>query len=301
MRYFLGLADELHFGRAAARLHVAQSALSAQVKQLENELGLSLFDRSTRHVELTEAGRRFREHARRIADAAANAETDMRALASGRTGRVSVGFVGTATYDVLPQVAQRVHDELPDVELTLRGEVLSPDLLAGIDDGTYDLALLRPGGESAAHQLRPLRTERLVAALPSRHHLAGRAGLDLSELAGETFVVHPSGDGSSMHARVLAACERAGFRPPRVIEVGETATLVVFVAAGLGVALVPDPVRSLAIEGATYVPLMTPESVELALASRVDDRSAATARVAAIVAETAARPGSGLPRPAPVR
>lgn len=283
MRYFLGLADELHFGRAAARLHVAQSALSAQIKQLETELGLSLFDRSTRHVELTQAGHRFREHARRIADSAANAETDMRALASGLTGRVSVGFVGTATYDVLPQVAQRVLDELPDVELTLRGELLSPDLLAGIDDGSYDLALLRPGGESSIHRLRRLRTEQLVAALPTRHALAAQPAVDLASLADETFVVHPSGVGSSMHDRVLAACERAGFRPARVIEVGETATLVVFVAAGLGVALVPEPVRSLAVVGATYVPLVGQETVELALASRADDRSVATGRVAEII------------------
>lgn len=294
VRYFLGLADELHFGRAAARLHVAQSALSAQVKQLENELGLVLFDRSTRHVELTEAGHRFREHARRIADAAVNAETDMRALASGLTGRVSVGFVGTATYDVLPRVAQRVRDELPDVELTLRGELLSPDLLTGVDDGTYDLALLRPGRDSGAHRVRTLRTEQLVAVLPDRHRLADRPAVDLADLAGETFVMHPSGDASSMSARVLAACDRAGFRPPRTVEVGETATLVVFVAAGLGVALVPEPVRSLAVAGTTYVPLEAAETVDLALASRVGDRSAATARVAEIIAGTVrSGPGPG--------
>lgn len=291
-RSFLALAEELHFGRAAARLHVAQSALSAQVKQLEAHLGAVLFDRSTRRVELTEAGHRFREHASRLVEVAEAAEADLRALAAGRTGRVSVGFVGTATYDVLPRLAQRVRDELPDVDLTVRGELLSPELLAGVGDGTYDLALVRPPDDvPAGCRLHPLRTERLLAALPARHPLARRSRVAVADLAGETFVVHPSGhrsSASSMHARVLAACRRAGFTPPRLVEVGETATLVVSVAAGLGVALVPEPVRSLAVEGASYLPLADDETVELALASRLDGGSAAVARVARLVHEALA-------------
>lgn len=284
-RSFLTLADELHFGRAAARLHLAQSALSAQVKQLEAQVGLPLFTRSTRRVELTEAGHRLRVHARRLVEVAEHATADLRALADGLTGRVSVGFVGTATYDVLPRVAHRLRAELPDVDLTLRGELLSPDLLAGVDEGTYDLALVRPGTEDPRRRLRPLRSERLVAVVPSRHPCAGREVVRLAELAHETFVVHPSGEHSSMHARVLAACDTAGFRPPRLLEVGETATLVVSVAAGLGVALVPEPVRSLAVDGATYVPLVDDETVELALASRADADSAAVERVARIVVD----------------
>jgi DNA-binding transcriptional LysR family regulator len=286
VRYFLGVADELHFGRAAERLHVAQSALSHQVKQLETELGVALFVRSTRRVELTEAGRRFRDHARRLTEAADAATHDMRAVADGRVGRVSVGFVGTATYDVLPRLAHRVADELPGIDLTLRGELLSPALLAGVDDGTYDLALHRPTDTTNAH-VEHLRTERLVAALPARHPLAGRARVRLADLAGETFVTHPSGESSSMHARVLAACERAGFRPERLVEVGETATLVVFVAAGLGVALVPEPVRSLEVAGATYVPLARSETVDLALASRAAVRSPAVEQVADLIRRVA--------------
>lgn len=286
IRYFLAVADELHFGRAAARLHVAQSALSAQIKQLEKEVGLVLFTRTTRHVELTPAGHRFREHARRITDAAGQAKADMRALEKGLSGRVSVGFVGTATYDVLPRLARRVHDELPDIELVLRGELLNPQLEAGLEDGTYDLALLRPGTARDGVLLRPLRTERLVAVLPSQHGLAADESVDLADLASEAFVIHPSGDHSSMHGQVLAACGRAGFRPARLVEVGETATLVVFVAAGLGVALVPEPVRSLVVAGAAYVPLAEPETVDLALASRIGEPSAATTRVAEIIAAT---------------
>ena len=282
---FAVLADERHFGRAATRLHIAQPALSQQIKQLERELGVSLFTRSTRRVEPTEAGLRFAEHARTVLGDVARAEADMGQLASGHAGRVSMGFVGTATYDVLPRVAREVRRELPDVELELHGELLSPQLITGLADHTYDLALVRPDPLNSANLTqRPLRTEPLVAVLPSGHALAGRRRIALSALADEAFVMHPSGHRSSMHEEVLRACAAAGFEPTVVTEVGETATLVVFVAAGLGVALVPEPVRSLGLAGVAYVSLADPPTVDLALATRADDHSPAVRRVAALVA-----------------
>jgi DNA-binding transcriptional LysR family regulator len=284
LRSFTVLADERHFGRAAARLHIAQPALSQQIKQLERELGVSLFTRSTRRVEPTEAGLRFAEHARTVLGDVARAEAEMEQLASGHAGRVSVGFIGTATYDVLPRVAREVRRQLPDVELELRGELLSPQLVTGLGDHTYDVALLRPDPlNSGDLTLRPLRTEPLVAVLPAHHPLAGRRRIPLSALADEAFVMHPSGHRSSMHEEVLRACAAAGFEPTAVTEVGETATLVVFVAAGLGVALVPEPVRSLGLDGVSYVALSDPPSVNLALATRADDHSPAVRRVAELV------------------
>lgn len=285
LRSFGVLAEERHFGRAAARLHIAQPALSQQVKQLERELGVDLFTRTTRRVELTEAGTRFAEHARTVLGDVARARDEMALLATGRAGRVSIGFIGTATYDVLPRVAQRVRAGLPEVELDLRGELLSPQLVAGLRDRTYDVALLRPDPlDHADLSIRSLRRERLVAVLPSSHPLAGRRRIALSSLADEAFVMHPSGHRSSVHARVLAACEAAGFTPASVLEVGETATLVVFVAAGMGVALVPEPVRSLGLDGVSYVPLADAPTIDLALATRADDSSPAVRRVAEIVA-----------------
>jgi len=286
LRSFAVLADERHFGRAATRLHIAQPALSQQIKQLERELGVSLFTRSTRRVEPTEAGLRFAEHARTVLGDVARAEADMGQLASGHAGRVSMGFVGTATYDVLPRVAREVRRQLPDVELELHGELLSPQLVTGLADHTYDLALVRPDPLNSANLTqRPLRTEALVAVLPSGHALAGRRRIALSALADEAFVMHPSGHRSSMHARVLEACADAGFTPDPVLEVGETATLVVFVAAGLGVALVPEPVRSLGLDGVSYVALSDAPTVDLVLATRADDHSPAVRRVAEVVAE----------------
>ncbi|MGW5694353.1 LysR family substrate-binding domain-containing protein [Streptomyces asiaticus] len=193
----------------------------------------------------------------------------MALLAIGRAGRVSIGFVGTATYDVLPQIARRVRGQLPDVALELHGELLNPELIEGLRDGTYDLALLRSDllPDSGLH-FTALRSERLVAALPAGHRLADESRIALAEFADEPFVVHPSQGRSSMHGRVLAACARAGFVPAPLTEVGETSTLVVFVAAGHGVALVLESVQSLGLDRVVYVPLAESESVTLGLAPR---------------------------------
>lgn len=285
LRAFLAVADERHFTRAAARLHLAQPALSHQVKQLERELGTALFTRTTRRVELTEAGERFLTHARGVLASVDRATDELELLAAGRSGRVRIGFIGTATYDVLPRVAREVRAQLPELELRLQGELLSPALLDALQTGDLDVAILRPDGVRRDDvTVTTLRSEPMVAVVPEQHRLAGRRRLDLAELADETFVVHPSGRRSSMHDVVLAACARAGFRPDHTIEVSETATLVVFVAAGLGVALVPEPVRSLALSGVVYLPLVGAPRVDLALATRTADPAPATARVAEIVA-----------------
>jgi DNA-binding transcriptional LysR family regulator len=289
LRAFATLAEEQHFGRAAARLHIAQPALSQQIKQLERELGVGLVTRTTRRVELTEAGIRFAEHARAVLGAAGRAVADMARVAAGEAGRVSVGFIGTATYDLLPVAAREIRAELPGIRLELHGELLSPALLDGLLDGVYDLVVLRPDGTGRPEvRERVLRSERLIAVLPDRHPLARRPEIDLAELRDEPFVMHFSGHRSSMHEHVLAACAEAGFRPPGIIEVGETATLVVFVAAGLGVALVPEPVRSLALEGVAYVALTGDTTVDLAIATRSGETSPAVHRVAEMIAKRSA-------------
>ncbi|MET8945654.1 LysR substrate-binding domain-containing protein [Streptomyces sp. NPDC004542] len=281
IRYFIALAEERHFGRAAGRLHVAQPALSQQIKQLEMDLGTPLFNRSTRHVALTEAGHRLLEYARTLVAEEERARRHMTELATGRAGRVSIGFIGTATYDLLPQVARTVRARLPDVTMDLRGELLTPDLLAGLLAGTYDLAVLRGPVDHEDISITPLRSESLVAVLPSHHPLAARRRISLEALADEPFVIHPSR--SSIHGSVLAACRHAGFQPTSLTEVGETATLVVFVAAGHGVALVPAPVQSLQLASVVYVPLARKESVDLVLARRVRCSTPATEQVAALI------------------
>ncbi|MCA1221207.1 LysR substrate-binding domain-containing protein [Streptomyces sp. 8L] len=285
LRHFLAVAEECHFGRAATRLHVAQPALSQQIKQLEGELGITLFNRTTRHVALTEAGRQLADHARTLIGGEERARAHMHELAAGRAGRVSVGFIGTATYDVLPRVALTVRAQLPEVAMDLHGEVLAPRLVEGLLDDTYDLVVVREASPRDGVRVTPLRSEPLVAVLPSHHALASRRVMALGDLAGERFVIHPSQARSSMYDRVLAACRRAGFEPSSFVEVSETATLVVFVAAGHGVALVPQSVQSLSLEGVTYVPLEDPETVDLLLVRRTGRNSPATSRVAAVIEE----------------
>ncbi|WP_406841658.1 LysR substrate-binding domain-containing protein (plasmid) [Streptomyces sp. AHU1] len=283
IRYFLALADECHFGRAATRLHVAQPALSQQIKQLEKDLGTVLFTRSTRHVALTEAGRHLIEHARALTAEEERTRLHMTELATGYAGRVSIGFIGTATYDLLPHVARTVRARLPKITMDLRGELLTPDLADGLLTGTYDLAVLRDTVDHEDIHTTPLRSESLVAVLPSHHPLAGRRRISLAELADEPFVIHPSRSRSSMYDRVLAACRHAGFQPSSLIEVGETATLVVFVAAGHGVALVPASVQSLSLSSVSYVPITESESVNLVLAGRARGSTPATKQVASVI------------------
>jgi DNA-binding transcriptional LysR family regulator len=286
VRYFLALAEECHFGRAAARLHVAQPALSQQIKQLEHELGTALFHRSTRHVELTEAGRHLTGYARTLVAEAERARVHMTELATGHAGRVSVGFIGTATYDVLPHVARTVRARLPRITMDLHGELLTPRLVDGLLTGVYDLAVFRSGVTGTEGvSVTPLRTEPLVAVVPAHHPLAARERISLSALAGEPFVIHPSQTRSAMYDRVLSACARAGFQPASLVEVGETATLVVFVAAGHGVALVPQSVQSLRLDGVTYLPLTETESVDLVLGRRAERNTPATRQVASVIEE----------------
>ncbi|MFE0419632.1 LysR family transcriptional regulator [Streptomyces tendae] len=286
LRYFLAVAEECHFGRAATRLHIAQPALSQQIKQLEAELGIALFNRTTRHVELTEAGHQLLNHAGTLVGGEERARSHLRELAAGRAGRVSVGFIGTATYDVLPQVARTVRAHLPAVAMDLHGEVLAPRLVEGLLDDTYDLVVVRQAAPDEGIRVTPLRSEPLVAVLPAHHPFASRRVVQLGELAGEPFVIHPSQARSSMYERVLAACRRAGFEPSPLVEVSETATLVVFVAAGHGVALVPQSVRSLGLEGVKYVPLADIETVDLLLLRRTDRNSPAATRVAEVIRES---------------
>jgi DNA-binding transcriptional LysR family regulator len=289
LRSFVVLAEERHFGRAAARLHIAQPALSQQLGRLEHEIGTRLVDRSTRRVELTAAGRLLHERAREILATVDRTTSDLDLLATGRAGKVRLGFVGTATYDVLPRVTQRIRTELPDLDLDLRGELLGPALLDALRAGELDLAVLRLGPARPDDLVTVvLREEALVVALPADHPAAALAEVDLADLAGTPLITHPAGHRSTMHPLVLDACRRAGL-DPEVVEVGETSTLVVFVAAGLGIGLVPESMRALRLDGIAYVPLAgDPVRVPLALAHRPDPPPT-VARVAALVSAVVGR------------
>jgi DNA-binding transcriptional LysR family regulator len=272
LRYFVAVAEERHFGRAAERLHMAQPPLSQQIRQLEAELGVTLLTRTTRRVELTDAGAAYLENAREILDAVDDAAVEAQRVAQGLVGRLAIGCVGSATYSLLPTLARTLREELPGIDFSFRGEMLVPDQVEALLSGSIDLALLRPPVDEPGIDVRVLRRERLIVALPEGHRLAGRRRVRVSDLRGEDLVVHPARGRSVMHERVLSLCRDAGFRPSVRHEVAETSTLVTFVAAGLGVAIVPEPVGTLGVPGVEYRPLSPATGgVELAVATRTAD------------------------------
>jgi DNA-binding transcriptional LysR family regulator len=284
LRYFRAVAEELHFGRAAERLHIAQPPLSQQIRQLERELEVSLFTRSTRRVELTAAGEAYLKRAVAVLDAVDDAGQQARRIAQGVEGHLTIGCVGSATYSVLPRVVRALRDELPHVEISIRGEMLAPAQLDALRAGDVDIALLRPPVDDVAIRVEVLRRDRLIAALPAEHPLAQRDLLRVSELRGEDFIAH-AGRGRSVMGGLLAAiCADAGFAPRIRHEVSETSTLVTLVAAGLGVAVVPAPTADLDIAGVTYRQL-EPASlgVDLVAAHLVDAPSPAIERALGVL------------------
>ncbi|HEY8582204.1 MAG TPA: LysR substrate-binding domain-containing protein [Capillimicrobium sp.] len=273
LRAFVAVAEELHFGRAAKRLHIAQPPLSQQIRRLEAELGVTLLHRSTRRVELAPAGQVLLARARELlADAEATVE-DTRRAARGEFGRLAIGFTGSATYALLPSLAAALRERLPGVVLDLRGEMLTPAQVEGLADGSLDLALLRPPVEHPDLVVEVVRREPLVVAVPASHPLAQAPAIALEDLADEPFVLYPSHFRSVVHQAVAETCARHGFQPRCAVEASETSTLVSFVAAGVGVSLVPASVQRMTVAGAVYRPLAR-ETVEVELA--VARRRAAT-------------------------
>lgn len=288
LRYFVAVAEQRHFGRAAERLHMAQPPLSQQIRQLEAELGVTLLTRTTRRVDLTPAGAAYLDRAREILAAVDEAGAVAARIAAGRTGRLTVGCVGSATYSLLPALAKRMRSELPDVDFGFRGEMLSPDQAAALHDGSLDLALLRPLPDTSGLTVTDVRHERLIVALPQEHRYADRKRLRVADLAGEGLIIHAGNGRSVMHTLVHDLFAATGLGLQVVHQVAETSTLVTFVAAGLGIAVVPEPTSDLNVPGVVYVPLVGTPGIDLVVATREGDANPVLARALARLRELAA-------------
>src|SRR6476659_8825277 len=190
LRYFIAVAEALHFGRAAAALHISQPPLSRAIRALEERLGMALFVRNRRRVELTPAGAHLLEEARRTLGQLQRTLLELRGMASGERGRLRIGFVSLADYGVLPELLKAYKAARPGVQLALR-EMLSPEQSLALDAGELDFGLLLPPvSEMEGLEHLVVQRERFVAALPLRHRLAAtRGALAMSELAGESFVM----------------------------------------------------------------------------------------------------------------
>lgn len=263
LRYFVAVAEERHFGRAAARLHMAQPPLSQQIKQLEEQLGTPLLTRTTRRVDLTPAGEMFLGRARNLLAELEQLAQDVRTVGDGASGVLRVGFTGTATYRLMPGIVEAARRDMPGLQLNVQGEMLTPEMEEALVEGRLDVAVLRPPVRSTAVELRFLEHDRLSVALPEKHRLAAREELALSDLADEPFVGYPAS--SAVNLIVQESCRRAGFIP-RVVQVArETSTLLTFVDAGLGVALMPTAARLPSSQRVVFRPLRDAPTVDLAL------------------------------------
>ncbi|MBM9467839.1 LysR substrate-binding domain-containing protein [Nakamurella leprariae] len=270
LRSFVAVAEERHFGRAAARLHIAQPPLSQQIRTLEAELGVQLLLRTTRRVELTPAGAAFLTRVRTLLQDVDDAVAEARQVAAGSIGRLAVGCVGSVTYSLLPALARHLSDELPGIEFAFRGEMLVPDQVAALRAGDIDVALLRPPVHDPAITLRVLRSDELVLAVPADHPLADRQSVRIGDLRDARFIVHSGRRESVMYDQVRRWCRDAGFEPVFRHQVDETSTLVTLVAGGLGVAIVPAPVMALTVAGVAYRPIKDARRLDLAVAWRTD-------------------------------
>jgi DNA-binding transcriptional LysR family regulator len=289
---FVAVAEELHFGRAANRLQMAQSPLSQTIRRLERELGVTLFDRSTRSVALTPAGEALLPHAHRVFEELELARQATRAVSGVFYGTVSIGFSGALNHRTLPPLTRAVRQRYPEVALKLVGRVMTRDGVAQIEQGALDLAFVSlPLDPSPLVRTRLVGREPLGIALPVDHPLATEAEVDLVDLAADGFITTPAALGSGLQETGLRACVDAGFRPRVVQEITDPFMILTLVAAGVGVALMPAEVAELMPSGAVYRPLRgTPTYLNNAIAWSADNPSAVLKAVLAIADEVLPTP-----------
>lgn len=276
LRQFVAVAEELHFHRAAARLHMSQPPLTAAIRRLEEAIGSELIQRGNRTLGLTAAGKVLLEEARATLQQADHALVATRDAAAGRTGTVRVGYVGSALYGRLPRVIRAFRVSHPQVRLELI-EATSARQVALLRGQRLDVGVLVPPvHEVGDMQLRAFDTDRLAIALPRSHPRAGDASLALSALAAEPFVLWPAREGQGFHAQVVRLCAAAGFVPHVVQEAHGMHAVLSLVAVGAGIAIVPASMRGFRAEDIHYQPLADADaSFDLQLCLRGGERAPA--------------------------
>ncbi len=253
LRQFVAVAEERSFRRAAQRLHVSQPPLSVAVQRLEAEIGVRLLDRNRHGVRLTPAGEAFLLEARRtLAHAQLSVDIAQRA-ASGKLGTLRLSFVPSAGLTVVPHLLRLFRQDHPDVKLILGGETTSQQMVA-LEQGATDVGLVVPPlHEAAGLRVKPFRQEDLVLAVPAEHAMAGLARVQLRDLANEDFVGFPVKEGPGFESVVMAACQDCGFIPRFVQTASQMQAIVALVAGGLGIALVPQAMRAVAMDNVRYL------------------------------------------------
>jgi DNA-binding transcriptional LysR family regulator len=277
LQYFVAVADELHFRRAAERLHVSQPPLSVQIRKLESELGVELFVRNRRGVSLTAAGRSLLVDARVLLDQVDRSAHRARRAADEEAGELRIGFVGSAIYALVPQALRAFRAERPRVEITLR-ELGGELQLEEIARDRLDVGFLRTPAACAGVRIERLLDEPLFVVLPAAHPLAAAPQLSLDQLGAEPLVLFPRVQAPGFYDELIVAIRRSGATPTIAQEAPETQTIVALVAAGIGVSVVPASTRLLARPDVVYRPLRTKLVAGLAMAYRHGERSSVVKR-----------------------
>jgi DNA-binding transcriptional LysR family regulator len=295
LRYFVAVAEELHITKAAERLGISQPPLSLQIRQLEQEMGTSLFRRLTRGVELTEAGALLLEEARRILEHVERTKTKVQSRARGETGHVHVGFAG-ATYfqPSVPGLIRAYRELYPNVLLS-PVQSNTPHMLEALRNGSLDVAFVRPplsDGEAIAVQ--PLVQESMRIVLPSTHPQAGSRSLPLAALAQETLILFPRAIGPGLYDSIIASCQHAGFTPTLGQEAPQIPSIVYLVAAGFGVSVVPQSIEQIHADGVVYIPMEgEAPRAQIGVAYRRDDHSTIVRNFVALARRQARHPRGG--------
>ncbi len=286
LRYFVAVAEELHFRRAAARLHISQPPLSQQISALERELGLTLLARTRRRVELTPAGEAFLRDARTTLAELELATARAQAIDAGQAGVLRVNFVGSALLSIVPATVQRFRRSRPEVEIELH-ERSTVEQLRALESGLIDVGLVRPPIDPESWlRTETVMRERTIAAIPEGSPLAALKRIPLRRLAAQPLVLFPRPQAPGYHDLLIGRLAATGVSPRIAQYAPEMLTIIGLVAAGFGVSPVPASVAHLAIDGVTYRPISGAPDTELVAVTRAEDQSAL---VTAFVADAARR------------
>ncbi|HLX00999.1 MAG TPA: LysR family transcriptional regulator [Trinickia sp.] len=273
LRYFVAVAEERNFTRAAQRLHIAQPPLSRQIQQLEEMLGVQLFERESRPLKLTDTGRFFYSHAVQLL--AQSAELESMTKRVGKIERsMSIGFVGSTLYGMLPKIIRRFRAENGAVELSLH-EMSTMDQIKALKEGRIDVGFGRIRHEDASIRRVVLREERMIVALPIGHPLeSAKPVLSLHDLIGETLIIFPKAPRPSYADQVLAVFHDRALKPHRIYETRELQIALGLVAAGEGISIVPSSVHGLKRDDVSYKELDDPNLVSpIIMSMRMLDES----------------------------